>query len=72
MSKKQRAMAVIDDEPRAVLFGIWKVPGQGYASCRVELPQSVIEHYAADVSEPDILEVALTRTEHAMRRQVMG
>lgn len=77
MSKKRRALAVVEagePEPTVVLLGIWKVPGKGYSWARCEVPQSVAERFADEqgASEPDVLEVALSKVELAMRREVMG
>lgn len=45
--------------------------GGGYRLVSVRLPVEAIERYAADVSEPDVLEVVMSKAELAMRREVM-
>lgn len=71
MSK--RRAKVVDDTRVAVMFGIWREAGKGYRTIRLTLPESVVREYAeaGDISEPDILEVGISRIEAGLRREVM-
>lgn len=73
MSKTKRAESAEKgaSEPTATLYGLWKVPGAGYASAVVELPQSLVERYATKVHEPDLLSVALGRCVNELEAQAV-
>ncbi len=58
-------------EPTARLFGLFIEPGQGWRRVAVELPRSLVEQFAVEVSEPDVLQVTLGKLEESIEREAM-
>lgn len=73
MTKRKSDEEKPSNTPRVALFGLVRIPGKGYSTVEVRVPQAVIERFAADdgIGEPEILEIALSRVERSLRREVM-
>lgn len=66
MSKPKRqaepeSEAQAEPEPTAKLYGMWLVPGQGWRTVCVELPRSLVELYATEITDPDLRAIATGR-----------
>jgi hypothetical protein len=59
-------------EPTARMVGLWLEPGAGWRFVTADMPRSVAEEHAVEVSEPELLQVALAQLARAVHQWAFG